>query len=132
MNSVTLSQIPYTGFDFGALGNGLYWLALLMFAGSLAYLVLYHRGGIASVANGLFHSRRRFSRMQAGGSPVPRIFAERTPLYQPTVVRRAEKSVAQKDGAEENVFLREGAPKDVMTLAPSKKGEAPRIIVTRG
>ena len=39
---VSLAQIPYTGFDLGPWGNAMYWLALLMFAGSGAYLVLYY------------------------------------------------------------------------------------------
>src|SRR3989338_8362471 len=42
---VALSQIPYTGFDLGTLGNTMYWLGLLSFAVAAAYLVLYYRGG---------------------------------------------------------------------------------------
>jgi len=44
--NVSLSQIPYTGFDFGPLGDSLYWLALVAFALSAAYLLLYYQGGV--------------------------------------------------------------------------------------
>ncbi|MDB5187700.1 MAG: hypothetical protein JWO50_220 [Candidatus Kaiserbacteria bacterium] len=38
---VRLTQIPYTGFDFGPVGNSIYWLALFLFALSAAYLLIY-------------------------------------------------------------------------------------------
>ncbi|MBM3261008.1 hypothetical protein FJY93_01175 [Candidatus Kaiserbacteria bacterium] len=54
---VSLSQIPYTGFDFGPVGNGLYWAALLSFAIAAAYLAVYYKGGFA-LALGTAGSRR--------------------------------------------------------------------------
>jgi hypothetical protein len=50
---VSLSQIPYTGFDFGTVGNSIYWLALLAFALSGAYMLVYFRGGAAAFASTL-------------------------------------------------------------------------------
>lgn len=44
---VTLSNIPYTGFDVGPLGELMYWLSLSLFAASGAYLILYYKGGAA-------------------------------------------------------------------------------------
>lgn len=41
---VSLTQIPYTGFDFGTVGNALYWLGLLTVALAGAYLVVYYAG----------------------------------------------------------------------------------------
>ncbi len=38
---VALSQIPYTGFDAGPLGNLLFWLAVLAFALAGGYLLVY-------------------------------------------------------------------------------------------
>ena len=52
--SVSLTQIPYTGFDFGATGNAIYWASLLAFAASLAYLALYFQGGALAIAGNAF------------------------------------------------------------------------------
>ncbi len=38
---VALSQIPYTGFDLGTMGNILYWAGLVLFALALGYLAVY-------------------------------------------------------------------------------------------
>ena len=46
---VALTQIPYTGFDFGPIGNSLYWAALLSIAAAGAYLVVYYRGGVTNL-----------------------------------------------------------------------------------
>ncbi|MDB5187680.1 MAG: hypothetical protein JWO50_200 [Candidatus Kaiserbacteria bacterium] len=48
--AISLSQIPYTGFDFGVLGNSIYWFALGLFAVSGAYLIVYMNGGAARLA----------------------------------------------------------------------------------
>ena len=42
---VQLSQIPYTGFDFGAVGNALYWLAMILVAVCGAYAIVYSHSG---------------------------------------------------------------------------------------
>lgn len=39
---VSLTQIPYTGFDMGPIGNAMYWVALLSFAIAGAYLAVYY------------------------------------------------------------------------------------------
>ena len=39
---VALSQIPYTGFDFGTVGNTLYWAVLALFALAAGYLIVYY------------------------------------------------------------------------------------------
>lgn len=44
-NYVTLSQVPYTGFDFGTVGNSLYWLAMMLVAALGAYLIVYSHSG---------------------------------------------------------------------------------------
>ena len=38
---VALSQIPYTGFDYGPVGNAIYWTAILAFAAAAGYLLVY-------------------------------------------------------------------------------------------
>lgn len=42
---VTLAQVPYTGFDFGTVGNSLYWLAMILIAMMGAYLIVYSHSG---------------------------------------------------------------------------------------
>lgn len=46
---VSLTQIPYTGFDLGTFGNAAYWAGLLSFALAAAYLVVYYQGGMGSL-----------------------------------------------------------------------------------
>ena len=41
---ISLTQIPYTGIDFGSAGNALYWAALLAFALAGGYLLVYQTG----------------------------------------------------------------------------------------
>ncbi len=41
---IKLSQTPYTGFDFGPLGNSLYWLGLALTAMLAAYSLVIYRG----------------------------------------------------------------------------------------
>jgi hypothetical protein len=118
--SVSLSQIPYTGFDFGPVGNALYWLSLLAFAASGAYLLVYYKGGMSLLASGA---------------------VARTTSMVTSAPARIVKSTAQKI---ENALTDEKptlanlpvmpaalATVDSMVLARSKDGAAPRIIITR-
>ncbi len=41
---ISLTQIPYTGIDFGIFGNLIYWAALLAFALAGGYLLVYQAG----------------------------------------------------------------------------------------
>jgi len=43
---ISLTQIPYTGFDLGTVGTAVYFLALAMFAIAGGYLLAYYQGGI--------------------------------------------------------------------------------------
>jgi hypothetical protein len=42
---VTLTQMPYTGFDLGVVGNSLYWLGMILIAAAGAYLIVYSHSG---------------------------------------------------------------------------------------
>ncbi|PIR82130.1 hypothetical protein COU20_04150, partial [Candidatus Kaiserbacteria bacterium CG10_big_fil_rev_8_21_14_0_10_59_10] len=46
LTALPLDKIPYTGFDFGPVGNMLYWVALLAFSIGGAYFIVYWRGGM--------------------------------------------------------------------------------------
>lgn len=108
---VSLSQIPYTGLDFGTLGNAIYWLSLMVFAGAAAYLVLYYQGG----AFALFGTRT--NRVQV---EMPKIAISSTPVQKPSVV-----SPIQLFSNKENT------PSDTMHVAHSKDGSVPRIYISR-
>ena len=43
---VTLTQMPYTGFDFGTFGNSLYWLGIIVVALLGAYAIVYSHSGV--------------------------------------------------------------------------------------
>ena len=58
---VSLSQIPYTGFDFGPVGNAMYWAALLAIAAAAAYLFVYYLPGRRSFAFANFSGGRKNS-----------------------------------------------------------------------
>ena len=51
--TVSLTQIPYTGFDFGTLGDTIYWLSIIAVAVSAAYLLVYYHGGTYAFASDL-------------------------------------------------------------------------------
>src|SRR3989344_599634 len=40
--NISLDQIPYTGFDFGVIGNTLYWFAIALFAVGAGYMIVYY------------------------------------------------------------------------------------------
>jgi hypothetical protein len=50
---VALTQIPYTGFDYGPVGNAMYWMSLVLIAVAGAYFLTYHRGGIFALLSGI-------------------------------------------------------------------------------
>jgi hypothetical protein len=117
---VSLSQIPYTGFDFGTFGNAIYWMGLLAFAVAGAYLVVYYQGGALALAGNML-----------GG---------RTVSYSETVTETApthtEVEVAHEDNREAPVALfnlptmSAASTKDSMTVAHTADG-VPRIVITR-
>ncbi len=45
-SQVALSQIPYTGFDLGPVGNALFWVGLALFSIAGSYFIVYFRGGL--------------------------------------------------------------------------------------
>ena len=54
---VSLSQIPYTGFDLGTVGNSIYWASLAVFALAAGYLMIYFRGGALALAGNVMGNR---------------------------------------------------------------------------
>ena len=126
---VSLSQIPYTGLDFGPLGNALYWLSLVSFAGAAAYLVLYFKGGV--LAFGGMNKRSNY----AVAMPKIQMPVASTPVVRAVVVeeKKAELvlSPIQPTPIALPVATMHKSTIDSMNVKFSKAGEAPRIIITR-
>lgn len=118
---VALTQIPYTGFDFGPVGNAIYWAGLLSFALAAAYLVIYYKGGLA------------FAMGTTGRRSTPRAHAA-TKETAKTVVS-AEAPVAKTPTSMfANLPTREyrNATADAMAIIqPASSDEMPRITITR-
>ncbi len=109
---ISLSQIPYTGFDFGPLGNALYWLSLLSFAAAGAYLVVYY-----------VPSTRRIAVQSVQASVETTVEAE-SPVetMTPSPIDVMENLPVAPTAA---------ATMDAMQVVHSKEGSAPRIVITR-
>ena len=118
--SVSLSQIPYTGFDFGPIGNALYWLSLLAFAAAGAYLLVYYRGGMALLATSTV------ARTTSSVAKAPARIVKST-------AQKIEKAIAAEPSTLANLPVMPSAlaTVDSMSVAHSKDGSAPRLIITR-
>src|SRR3989344_4594215 len=102
---VALTQIPYTGFDYGPVGNALYWLGILGFAVAAAYLVVYF-------IPALFRLRLVSAPVRAmNQNSAPTVHAE------------------QKDKVSAPVASYFGT-RDAMVAVHSKDGSAPRLVIT--
>lgn len=103
---VALTQIPYTGFDFGPIGNALYWLSLIGFAVAGAYLMIYYLSRFAAI----------------------RIDSEESLAATTPVEAHAEKT---EQPAATPVSPNYSGTRDSMTAVLSRNGLAPRIVITR-
>ena len=109
---VALSQIPYTGFDLGPIGNALYWFSLLAFAAAGAYLVVYYRGGMFS-----------FMSFAAASRPSPiKVTLPVAPKYQ-------EEDDIDEAAIRVSASDRVGT-EDRMDIV-SRSGQMPRIVISR-
>ena len=104
---VALTQIPYTGFDFGPVGNAIYWFALASFAAGATYLVVYY---------------------------LPRLFTAKTVVSAPVVAKAVKVSApverfepAKNSDAERGYV----GTKDAMSAIPAKHGFGPRLVISR-
>ncbi len=102
---VALSQITFTGFDLGPVGNAIYWLSLIAVAVAGAYLLVYYRSGM-------------FSLRSAEVAGVPETLTD-----EPTV---------STVSALERLPVREAiVTKDAMSMVRAADG-MPRIVINRG
>ena len=133
-SGVSLSQIPYTGFDFGPVGNAIYWAALISFALAAAYLLVYYRGGAFTLATALVGGRStrnefkpvRFTDEDLDSATITETTVE-APAPAPVAINHRLASVVS------NLPIAETrrATSDAMIVNHSTNGEAPRIVISR-
>jgi hypothetical protein len=112
---VSLTQIPYTGFDFGTFGNAMYWAGLVTFALGAAYLAIYYvpsRFGAFAFATPVA-TRRTFQPVVAPKAPI-----------------MVEREIAEAKLAPIVATVRKGTF-DTMAILASKDGSMPKIVIDR-
>jgi hypothetical protein len=144
--SVSLTQIPYTGFDFGPIGDSIYWAALLAFAVAAAYLLVYYRGGAFTLATAMVTGRSSIKPMnfteaeEETVAPVEAHADTHTTTRTVTTVTHAapvapvNARLASMVQAIHNLPTAEvrRMTSDAMIVNHSTDGSAPRIVITRG
>ncbi|MBU6388882.1 hypothetical protein KGQ72_03360 [Patescibacteria group bacterium] len=116
--SVTLSQIPYTGFDFGSLGDAMYWVALAIFALASGYLLVYYKGGMAAFAGAAPR------RAPVATAPVAQPIAAAAPIA-------AKVEVVAKPAAPVLPTLATGVRPTSDSMKVAFTDGAPRIVISR-
>lgn len=117
---VSLTQIPYTGFDFGPVGNAMYWVSLLAFAAAGAYLMIYYRGGALAFATAMAPVRKqKFAPVVAPKAPI-------------LIEKEAALAAAEIKVQPVVAALRKVAGTiDTMAIVASKDGSMPKIVIQR-
>jgi len=118
---VSLTQIPYTGFDFGPIGNAMYWAALASFAIAGAYLMVYYRGGALAFATAMVPARRqKFAPIVAPKAPIlienEALAASRDEVKVQPIVAALKKAAGTFD---------------TMAIVTAKDGSMPKIVIQR-
>lgn len=106
---VSLTQIPYTGFDFGPIGNAMYWAGLAILALGGAYLTVYLLPQMAFAGM----NKRSFAPVVAPKAPI-----------------LVEKEAALEKVAPIVAALQKAGTTDAMAIVHIK-GSMPRIVVDR-
>lgn len=115
---VSLTQIPYTGFDFGPVGNAMYWTTLAAAAIVGAYLLVYMSGAQALATIPVVNDTIRASRLQYAA--VRGFFLRPAKTAAPTQIVHAT--------APEQALTSTRMGNDTMQMI---EGETPRIVITR-
>jgi hypothetical protein len=128
---VALTQIPYTGFDFGTFGNAIYWTLLVGFAVAVSYLALYFRGGAFAVVKSMVRSTNsREDTLKSKGGTLAKILEE-TPSKSEGVTSETKSHSGTAFRGPSTGAATTGGTKDSMLSIGSSEGIGPRIIVLR-
>lgn len=107
---VSLTQIPYTGFDLGTFGNAMYWAGLLVFAMGAGYLAVYYVPALA------FAGARR---------------KEYAPIVAPMAPIMVAKEIAAAKVQPIAEAIKKAGTNDAMAIVASKDGSMPKIVISR-
>ncbi len=107
---VSLTQIPYTGFDFGPFGNAMYWAGLAIFALGAGYLAIYYVPALAVAGS----AQRKFAPVVAPMAPILVEKQEALAVVHPVVAK-----------------MRKAGTTDTMAIVTSKDGSMPKIVIER-
>ncbi|MBM3272484.1 hypothetical protein FJY94_04380 [Candidatus Kaiserbacteria bacterium] len=116
---VSLSQIPYTGFDFGTFGNTMYWFAIMAFALAASYLVLYHRGGAMHLMTNVGLANPRVRRQASVVATGPIAHAPEVPVAEAPVFKLPA------------INTHAGVTVDTMSVVDNAGNDMPRIVINR-
>lgn len=126
---VALSQIPYTGFDYGPVGNAIYWMSLLAFAVAAGYLLVY---GMPKMAFANMFARSEVADTDAVPeeitSDAPAAVASPTQA-EPTIVNTFSLPAVENHRLPAPTLRQAGITTDSMILERSGQ---PRIVIARG
>jgi len=117
---VSLSQIPYTGFDFGTFGNAMYWAGLATFALGAGYLAIYY---VPALALAGARSRKEFAPVVAPKAPI---LVEREAALGRNAMGEADEKLAPIVNS-----IRKAGTFDTMAILASKDGSMPKIVIAR-
>jgi len=99
-DSITLAQLPYTGFDFGSTYNSLYWVGLLVWSFIIAAIIVSNKDRFAKMFAGLakvFIIEKKVTPTVQSAEPV--ILSERIvkfdPLVDPIAARKIRDTESQ-------------------------------------
>ncbi len=121
---VSLTQIPYTGFDFGTVGNAIYWSLLASFAVAAAYLAIYFIPRTAFGGTFAFAGAMLPKRTARAYAPV---VAPKAPIL---VEKETAASIVASKVAPIVETIRRGTL-DTMAIIASKDGSMPKIVISR-
>ncbi len=86
--SITLAQVPYTGFDYGQIYNSLYWVGLLVWSLIIAFIIIKNKQRVARLFSGLakvFIIERQQRVSASAQSTEPKILEERVVRFDPLI-----------------------------------------------
>lgn len=91
---VALSQIPYTGFDLGPVGNAMYWMSLIGVAVAGAYLLVYYQGGARSFAGSFLRASKKQEEVEMPVLPTVATEKKEVSFSTKDTMRFTEKGIA--------------------------------------
>ncbi len=122
---VALSQIPYTGFDYGPVGNAIYWTAILAFAAAAGYLLVYGMPTFAFAGFG----RKEENTFADASVQEARLNDEVGQVFKQNLVPATEMVAEETFNLPVATSAQAGLTSDAMIL--DRSSDTPRIVIAR-